>query len=91
MKDLDFQRESIRISRQFAGRSGNMLIEHTKTKKMREIPMNEVTIWGLKGLCRDKLPDAFLFVNPRTGRPYAKTTYQEIWDTARISKGIIII
>ena len=90
VKDLDFQRESIRISRQFAGRSGNILMENTKTKRMREIPMNETMIWRLKDLCRGKLPDAFLFVNPRTGKPYAKTTYQEIWDAARIAKGVNI-
>ena len=88
VKNLDFQRESIRITRQFAGRCGNVLVEHTKTKRMREIPMNEAMIWKLKELCRDKLPDAFLFTNPRTGRPYAKTTYQEIWDAARIAKGV---
>jgi len=88
VRDLDFQRESIRITRQFAGRCGNVLVEHTKTKRMREIPMNEAMIWKLKELCRDKLPDAFLFTNPRTGRPYAKTTYQEIWDAARIAKGV---
>lgn len=90
VRDMDFNRQSVTICRQFAGRSGNVLVEHTKTKQMREIPINEAMLPRLKELCRNKLPDAFLFVNPRTGRPYAKTTYQEIWDEARQSKGLTI-
>jgi len=79
VKDLDFNRESITISRQFAGEHSNILVEHTKTKRVREIPVNDAMMLRLKELSRDKLPEAFLFVNPRTGSPYSKTRFRDIW------------
>lgn len=90
VKDIDFQHNSIHIKRTFSGKCGNILVEHTKTKKSRTIPVNSEMADILKVLCRNKLPDAFVFVNQRTGKPYSKTTYQKIWDAARKQTGINI-
>lgn len=91
IKDLDFVHNSINIRRTFSGKSGNILVEHTKTKKHRVIPINNPeTISILKSLCRTRFGEDFVFINPRTCRPYAKTTYQEIWTDACKSVGIKI-
>ncbi len=89
-KDLDFNQQSIVIRRNFTGKSGNILVEFTKTKKQRIIPMNPEMVDVLKELCKNKLPEAFVFTNPRTNKPYSKTTYQEIWEKACQKVGIRI-
>lgn len=90
VKDVDFDHSSLTIRRTFAGKSGNILIEHTKTKRHRTIPINPEMIDLLKILCKDKLPEAFVFTNPRTHIPYARTTYQEIWQEACKKTGVKI-
>jgi len=90
VKDLDFSQKSIAIRRTFSGRSSNILMEHTKTKKMRLIPSNPEMFSILKEICKDKLPEAFVFVNPRTGKPYAKSTFQELWHDACEKAGVKI-
>lgn len=90
VKDIDFQHGAITIRRTFTGKSGNLLLERTKSKKNRTIPLNPEMKDILKRICSDKLPESFVFLNPRTGREYSKSTYQEIWDKARKSAGIDI-
>ncbi len=83
IKDLDFNRKGLTIRRTFTGKSSNILSENTKTKKQRVIPINPEMLDILKDLCRNRFGEDFVFLNPRTNEPYAKTTYQEIWDKAR--------
>lgn len=40
IKDIDSIRGAITIRRTFSGKSGNVLVEHTKTKKQRVLPIN---------------------------------------------------
>jgi len=90
IKDIDFIRGAITIRRTFSGRSANVLVEHTKTKKQRVIPINGEMINVLKQLCQNRFGEDFVFLNPRTNKPYAKSTYQEIWAEARKAVGLTI-
>jgi integrase len=90
VKDIDFSHNAVNIKRTFTGKSGNMIAEHTKTKRQRTIPINTEMLEVFKYLCKDKLPEAFVFINPRTGKPYAKSTYQEVWQSACEAVGLKI-
>ena len=90
VKDLDFKQGSVTIRRTFSGQRCNILVEHTKSHRERVIPINPLFAESLKPLCSSKLPEAFLFTNPRTGRPYSMPTFQEIWQKAREAVGVKI-
>jgi integrase len=83
VKDIDFTRLAITIRRTFSGKSGNILVEHTKTRKNRIIPINLDFLHALKQICNNRFGEDFVFLNPRTQKPYSKTTYGELWDKAR--------
>lgn len=44
----------------------------------------------LKQLCQNRFGEDFVFLNPRTNKHYAKSTYQEIWAEARKAVGLTI-
>ncbi|MCL5978677.1 MAG: tyrosine-type recombinase/integrase [Nitrospirae bacterium] len=87
IKDLDFTHNSVIIRRTFSGKSHNILVEHTKTKKTRVIPINPLMIDTIKKLCKGRFGEDFVFLNPRTGKYYCKSAYWEIWNKARKSVG----
>lgn len=85
--DFDFDEGSVTIKRTF---SDNILRERVKSQVVRPRLINPVLLPMLKELCRNKLPDSFLFINPRTGRPYTDDALFRIWDKARKDAGIDI-
>jgi integrase len=82
VKDLDFSTNRIIIRRTFTGKSKNVLRETTKTGRLREIPISSEMIVVLKRLCNKRFGDEFVFLNPRTKRPYTKTVLHKIWKRA---------
>lgn len=76
VSDIDLKQQSVKIQRVF---STNVLRNTTKNKKNRIIPVHPDFLSILLKSSRDKLPEAFLFTNPRTGNPYSDTTLKEIW------------
>lgn len=85
--DINFNQQSITIQRAF---SLNILRNTTKNKRIRVIPIHPDFIEILSQCSRDKLPEAFVFTNPRTGKSYADTTLREIWYVATKKAGIKI-
>ena len=79
VKDIDFRNECLTIRRTF---SGNTLKERVKSRIIKPRAINPLLIPLLQELCRDKTPDAFIFINPRTGKPYDKNALQRIWNKA---------
>jgi integrase len=90
IKDIDFRHKSIAIRRTYTGKACNEIKETTKTNKTRVIPINPYFEETVKQLCHNRFGEDFVFVNPRTKKPYAMPTIQEIWQKARKTAGINI-
>ncbi|MDA8163286.1 MAG: tyrosine-type recombinase/integrase [Desulfobacteraceae bacterium] len=75
-KDIDFQTGTIRIRRTF---SLNKLRETTKQKRQNIIPIHPEFAPYLKEHLKLSLPEAFIFMNPITGKPYNDETLRKIW------------
>lgn len=91
VKDVDLKRNCINIS---ATWSGKIYREKRKGKRAKSYSVcihDEMRNW-IEMRVKECLPEAFLFINPRTGQPYSKSKFQRIWDTvrekAKISKGL---
>lgn len=67
-KDLDFKLNTITIQRSLASYG----LTTTKTGRVRVIPMNDELVETLRGLCAEKLHDAFVFTF--RGKPYSRNT-----------------
>ena len=87
VKDINFKEGSIITSRTF---SDDKIIERVKSKVVKPRLINPALIPLLRELCKDKHPEAFVFLNPRTGRPYLANAIYDIWNTARRELGINI-
>lgn len=59
--------------------SGSRLRETTKSKKKNWIPLSNRAWDIITLLLRDKHPEAFIFINPRTGKGYRPDTLQKSW------------
>lgn len=87
VKDIDLQNESITISRTL---SYKKIRERVKSKVIKPRAINPLILDMLKGLCRNKHPEAFIFINPRTGRPYIYNKVLHLWLAACKKKKIEI-
>lgn len=83
VKDFIFKdgNETITVARTFSER---ILRERVKGKKVAPRKLNPMLVPMLKGLCRGKLPEAFVFINPRTGRFYSENATRRIWKKVRV-------
>jgi integrase len=79
IKDLNFDVSTVLVQRSF---SAGVLIERTKTKKESYRLINPELLPMLKRLCRNRFPDEFVFINPRTKKPYCDKTLNNIWNEA---------
>jgi len=79
IRDLDFEIGALLVQRTF---SAGVLIERTKTKKEKYRLINPELLPMLEKLCKNRFPDEFIFVNPRTKRPYCDKTLNNIWNKA---------
>ncbi len=74
--DIDFANRQALIQRTF---SGSILRETTKGKNKRWIPLSDRAFEIVVKNSRDKLPSAFVFINPKTGRHYIPEYLNLIW------------
>jgi integrase len=79
VKDVDLASKTIRIRRTF---SLNQLRETTKQKRQNIIPAHPELMPYIEDVLKSSLPEAFLFVNQRTGKPYNDETLRKIWHRA---------
>ena len=77
LKVKDISSDVLTVQRTYT--SGNLLHETTKGKKKSEVPLSDVAL-GIAGKhTAGKLPEAFLFVNPATGRGYLPQMIYKLW------------
>ena len=86
VSDIDFELQAITIQRSFSGH----VLSTTKNKRNRTIPIHPAFIDTLKRLCKDKLPEAFVFTYSKTKKHYGETTLRRLWAKATKKVGIKI-
>lgn len=65
--------EALTLRKRDVDLKNNSLIVHGKGNKVETIPIVTPELYeALEGACKDKKPTEYLFVNPRTNRPYTK-------------------
>lgn len=87
VKDIDFAKRIITVSRTYSDR---VIRERVKSKVVKPRMINPVLTSILLDACKNKLPDAFVFINPRTKGPYSENVIRRIWDDTRKKIGIDI-
>ncbi len=85
-KDLDLHNRIVIIRRTF---SSSKLVERTKGRNVKPRLIHPFVYDKLKELQRG-LPEAFVFVNPKTQKHYSKTRLENIFREARNATGIDI-
>lgn len=84
---INVDRQSFTPSKTF---SRGKLRDRTKTAKVRPRPIHDDMIETIKECSRDKLPNAFLFINPRTGKHYTHDVVRRLFKKAKDGMGIDI-
>lgn len=79
VKDIELNNEILFISRTF---SANRMRERVKSKVVRPRAINPILIDMLKELCKDKHPEAFVFLNSR-GRHFTDSNLRIAWHKVR--------
>jgi len=81
-KDVDLRTNTMLLSKTF---SGKIIREQRKGKKAQpaSIPIHGELLQYITERVKKNLPDAFLFVNPRTGRPYSSGALERLWNEVR--------
>ena len=81
-KNIDLKNNTITICATF---SGNVYREKRKGKKSRfvTIPIHTELYDYISTRVLNNLPEAFVFINPTTGKYYHKNTLQKIWGALR--------
>lgn len=87
VKDIDFEKRIITVSRTY---SDGIIRERVKSKVVKPRLINPVLMPIMVESCKNKLPEAFIFVNPRTKRPYSEDVIGRIWNDTRKKVGIDI-
>lgn len=80
LQKADVREDHILIRQTFTPVPGGEVIGTPKQKRDRRIPMYEGLPEILSQAMRNLSP--FVFVNPRTGRPYSKNINRDLWDPA---------
>ncbi|MEO5360578.1 MAG: tyrosine-type recombinase/integrase [Nitrospirota bacterium] len=86
VKHVDIEKQSINIYSTF---SGNVIRDKRKGKGARPayIPIHPEMVGFFTERCGNH-PEAFIFVNPRTGGHYSLTSFLKIWRNAREKGGL---
>ncbi len=86
-KNVDLEHRSITIAATF---SGGVYCERRKGRRARilVIPIHGEMFDYLSERVRNSLPEAFVFVNPRTERPYTEHKLLEVWSRVRTAAGV---
>ncbi|MEO5357135.1 MAG: tyrosine-type recombinase/integrase [Nitrospirae bacterium YQR-1] len=82
VKHVDIKRQVITITSTF---SDTVIRDRRKGRgaKPSIIPIHPEMLDYLRERCSNNLPEAFLFINPRSGKYYAKTCLNDVWVKAR--------
>ncbi len=86
-KNVDLEHDSITIGATF---SGGVYCERRKGRGARilVIPIHPEMREYIAERVRNAHPEAFVFVNPVTGRPYSETRIWKLWDKVRTAAGV---
>jgi integrase len=86
-KDVDLEHKSITVSATF---SKNVYMPRRKGKRAKPyvIPIHAEMYDYIADRVKSSLPEAFLFPNPATGRPYIESVLPKIWKKVRTAAGI---
>ncbi len=86
-KNVDLEHDCITIAATF---SGGVYCERRKGRGARVavIPIHPEMYDYIADRARNSFPEAFIFVNMRTGRPYTKQKLVEVWDQVRTAAGV---
>lgn len=87
VKDVDLANQTVTIGATF---SGPIYREKRKGRKSRALtqPIHPEMMEFIIRRCAEALPEAFLFVCPKTGRHYSETGLKRVWDEVRKAAGI---
>ncbi|MFZ5907890.1 MAG: tyrosine-type recombinase/integrase [Nitrospirota bacterium] len=82
VKNVDLRTQTITVTATFSARTYR---EKRKGKRSRPvtIPIHPEMYEYIADKVKNNLPEAFLFVNPRTNRYYSLDTLDRIWDSVR--------
>ncbi len=75
-KDMEPEGKKALIQRTF---SGSKLMETTKSKTKRWIPLSDTAFQVAMKHAQDKHPESFLFINPETKRRYTTKKLNQLW------------
>jgi integrase len=86
-KNVDLEHDSITIGATF---SGGVYCERRKGRGARVlvIPIHPEMREYMVERVRNSHPEAFVFVNPMTGRPYSETRIWKLWNKVRTAAGV---
>ncbi|MBF0520554.1 MAG: tyrosine-type recombinase/integrase [Nitrospirae bacterium] len=84
-KDFDFEHGAVYIRRIW---SGSKLCERTKSRNIKPRMIHPYLMETLTSMGK-RIPETFVFFNPRTGKHYDRHTLTEIFSKARKMVGII--
>ncbi len=86
-KNIDLQNHTITICATF---SGHVYREKRKGKKARfvTVPIHPELYGFIVERVKNNLPEAFVFINPNTGKHYCENSLRIIWATVRKSTGL---
>ena len=87
VKDINFCNSTLVISRTF---SDDKIRERVKSKIIKPRLINPDLISLLRTECKDKHPESFVFLNPRTHKPYTKAVLSRVWRRAIKKAGVKI-
>jgi integrase len=86
-KDVELEHDSITISATFSGKA-YCTRRKGRGARIAVIPIHPETKEYLEDRKKNALPEAFVFINPTTGRHYTQTKMEEIWCHVRKEAGI---
>lgn len=86
-KNIDLEHESITIAATF---SGGVYCERRKGRGARllVIPIHGEMLEYLTDRVQNSHPEAYLFINPGTGRPYSESMMWKLWNRVRTAAGL---
>lgn len=80
VKDVNLKLNTLIVARTYSERE---IRERVKGKVVRPRLINPAVQPLLEEVCRNKHPEAFVFTNPRTKRPYSENVLRRLWGDAR--------